>query len=485
VLFSIARDAGSMLMHAHGGCIDHLHRAIMSGGQRFHDPLRCLEIDGQANMQADRALLDNNPKLLIEADLHRRRVAPPRLILSLAPCCAAPPHWVNKFSRTGQTYRPRRRQNMTASVNRKYMPEIDQIRAFAALLVLFYHGLQLIGARLAHGVAFDQSLWLYSSNPLISIIEEGHTAVALFIVLSGFILSLGAVGNTVRYGPFLVARILRIYPLLIVFAIVATSITPSNMLSFLATVLPFNLPDGRIANDFTYMFWAVAIEFQCYLIFPFLIAFSNQQGSTILLRIILVAIVARALAVFVDAANARDISYWTVLGRIDQFCIGIIAARFYVGRKLSAGWFLPAGLAAALMLCLFNYAGGWPTTDAWKIVWPTIEGGIWACFIVTYIAAGRLLPYPISWAGAKLGEISYSTYLIHFVVLSAIIKYELYVHLTGDGYYDALITTFLVALPLTVCIGVLTYSTIELPFLRIRPKYIDRPITEARSLGKS
>src|ERR1700737_2211536 len=37
MLFSVARDAGSMLVHTPDGCIDHLPHAIVSGGQRFHD----------------------------------------------------------------------------------------------------------------------------------------------------------------------------------------------------------------------------------------------------------------------------------------------------------------------------------------------------------------------------------------------------------------------------------------------------------------
>jgi hypothetical protein len=32
---NVARDAGSVLLHAHDGCIDHLHRRIMTGGQRM------------------------------------------------------------------------------------------------------------------------------------------------------------------------------------------------------------------------------------------------------------------------------------------------------------------------------------------------------------------------------------------------------------------------------------------------------------------
>jgi peptidoglycan/LPS O-acetylase OafA/YrhL len=33
------------------------------------------------------------------------------------------------------------------------------------------------------------SFWVFASNPVISIIEEGYSGVAPFIVLSGFILS--------------------------------------------------------------------------------------------------------------------------------------------------------------------------------------------------------------------------------------------------------------------------------------------------------
>ena len=32
----VVRDAGSVLVHAHDGGIDHLHRRIMTGGQRIH-----------------------------------------------------------------------------------------------------------------------------------------------------------------------------------------------------------------------------------------------------------------------------------------------------------------------------------------------------------------------------------------------------------------------------------------------------------------
>jgi hypothetical protein len=36
-LVIFVRDAGSVLVHAHDGGIDHLHRCVMTGGKRFHD----------------------------------------------------------------------------------------------------------------------------------------------------------------------------------------------------------------------------------------------------------------------------------------------------------------------------------------------------------------------------------------------------------------------------------------------------------------
>jgi hypothetical protein len=37
ILVIVVRDTGSVLVHAHDGGIDHLHRRIMTGSQRIHD----------------------------------------------------------------------------------------------------------------------------------------------------------------------------------------------------------------------------------------------------------------------------------------------------------------------------------------------------------------------------------------------------------------------------------------------------------------
>src|ERR1044072_9522514 len=112
---------------------------------------------------------------------------------------------------------------MTTSVNRSYIPEIDQIRGYAALLVLFYHGLNLFSQQMLFGGLFKPAYDLETRNPLLAFNHEGHTGGGLFSVLSGFILSMGCIGHEIDYRRFLLSRILRLYPLYIFFLAFAVS----------------------------------------------------------------------------------------------------------------------------------------------------------------------------------------------------------------------------------------------------------------------
>jgi peptidoglycan/LPS O-acetylase OafA/YrhL len=367
---------------------------------------------------------------------------------------------------------------MTVSVNRGYIPEIDQIRGYAALLVLFYHGLNLFSQQMLFGALYNPTYRLQTRNPVLAFIYEGHTGVGLFIVLSGFILTMGCVGREIDYRKFLLSRILRLYPLYVFFLAFGVSANRDgfNFLNFVQSLLQLsNFLGGSPGGYLTNLFWAVSIEFQCYLIFPFLIMFSNTRGNIFLLGFVLLAIIFRGLLVL-NGANARDLSYWTVAGRIDQFALGIVAARIYVLHDLRSvlkpWWILLSTSLIVMMIFGYHRSGGWIVTANWKVFWPPIEAAFWAFFIVTYLAAGRLIPAMFAKAATRLGEISYSIYLVHFIVAMLIVKFEWFIRISGNAYYDALITSLLLAAPITISIASLTYALIEAPFLSLRKPYI-------------
>jgi hypothetical protein len=60
MFLSVPRETGSVLVHAHDGGIDHLHRRVMAGGQRIHDavPDACLPPTNEAIIASGAGTID-------------------------------------------------------------------------------------------------------------------------------------------------------------------------------------------------------------------------------------------------------------------------------------------------------------------------------------------------------------------------------------------------------------------------------------------
>jgi peptidoglycan/LPS O-acetylase OafA/YrhL len=373
------------------------------------------------------------------------------------------------------------------SPNQPYVAGVDHLRAFAALLIVAYHGFQLFSGLLVFGVAFTPDQWVRTTNPLAAVLVEGHPAVALFMVLSGFIFTRAALGHAVRYGAFVRNRVLRIYPLFVLLLVTGVYTTPATFAPgpFLQTLLlGANLPGRLDVGYFSVMFWAVAVECQFYLLFPFLHGFLQRLGWRWLAGALVLCLLLRAVAVL-EGAHARDLSYMTLVGRLDQFLLGMALAR---SMRDHAGWWrpwmLPVAIAAAVAtLYVFHRLGGWPVESPWKIVWPPIEGAVWALVIGGYLTVSERLPGGLSRALAAIGTVSYSIYLLHFIVIEQLLTHRVIWRPTGNGYLDALATTIGLAMPLILALSALTFLVVERPFLRLRGPYLDRPATASAPPG--
>ncbi|MDQ7909734.1 acyltransferase [Phytohabitans sp. ZYX-F-186] len=365
------------------------------------------------------------------------------------------------------------------SANRDYLASVDHLRAFAALLIVFYHGVQLFSSAIRDTSFNSRTGWLYSSNPVLTFVLEGHTAVALFMVLSGFIFTVGTLDREVSWSRFMANRLLRIYPMFVLLLVIGIAANPDAFsLSGLAqAVLGLgNLPGGMMLGDVSGMFWAVAVEMQFYLVFPLLNRLLTRFGISMLVRLFAAIVVVRGLVwAAATTHDAHRMLYLNIAGRIDQFLLGMIAAWLFVRyRDRFRGWW-KTGIALALAivtLWAFNQAHGFHSNEAWRLAWVDVEGGVWALVILTYAATCRGTSLP-SRVVAKVGETSYSIYLLHFLVVS---------YLADNGYLielrwlspieNALLTTAVIVVPVVLAISALTYQSVEQPFLRMRIKYL-------------
>jgi peptidoglycan/LPS O-acetylase OafA/YrhL len=368
------------------------------------------------------------------------------------------------------------------SVNIKYVPGIDHLRGFAATLILFYHGFQFYCHYFTRGgYGFSHDEWKQTTNPLFALVVEGHSSVALFMVLSGFIFTYGALGKTIRYRAFLGNRLWRIFPLFVFMLVCGVTAFPTtyNFVGFTQILLfQGNFPGAPAFGAFTLMAWAIAVEFQFYLVFPFLLKFYERYGVRYLIGVWAVCVVFRILAYLLTGIT-RDFAYYSIVGRLDQFLLGMLCAIVFVRYRRFAdalGYLFPLGVALVLgCMVWFNRLGSLPVQGKRYLIWPTVDGIVWGFFLLSYLPVSRRVPRLLSRVIAFAGECSFSVYLTHFLVLTVLILSGYVVHFPVGAEDGALLNTALVLMPITYALSSLTYLVIEKPFLELRRAYLDAP----------
>lgn len=362
---------------------------------------------------------------------------------------------------------------MHSSTGQHY-PGLDHLRALAACMVFAWHFM--------HGTSGYPLPFQSAPLPLLALWDEGHTGVALFMTLSGYLFARLTDGRAIHYGWFLYNRLLRLLPLLVctflAYAIwhASQSPSPADYLRQFSHQLALGLiyplwPNGA---------WSIAVELQFYVLLPLLLALLRRSSLWLLGCLAL----ALALRVYWHAeyGEVQRMAYLTLLGRIDQFLLGILAwhwRKHYVQRT-HAVWL---GLLGFMLLyAWFDQRGGFygmPSYPSPSPIWiwlPTAEGVAYALLIGWYDhhAATHPLPPTASRFLSWVGSLSYSMYLLHFFVVFAIADALQHQLQALQHFYLALpvaLICFAALLPLCW----LSYRYIERPFLRYRKAYVLSP----------
>jgi len=262
---------------------------------------------------------------------------------------------------------------------------LDHVRAFAAFLVLVWHFCHgPVGYPASPGYSIP-----YSYSPSFfpfSILDEGHTGVALFMVLSGYLFAKLLSGKSINYRALIWNRVLRLLPLLavviLIYGVVSVwrggSLLQYSYDTALGLIFPY-LPGGG---------WSITVEFHYYLLLPlFLWLLSKSKWWPF--SFIIVAIALRAF-LFHRFGTVEYLAYWTIIGCIDQFALGMLVYQFrsHFAKKhvIAAATFV----AFTLFYWYFDLRGGFyrnppfPSTNPIWIYLPTIEGAAYAIMIAWY-----------------------------------------------------------------------------------------------------
>jgi peptidoglycan/LPS O-acetylase OafA/YrhL len=348
------------------------------------------------------------------------------------------------------------------------LPALTGIRGLAAWFVVLYH--------IRLGAAPHLPAWAGFA------LSKGYLAVDLFFMLSGFVLWLNYSDRLRREGlaavpKYFARRVARVWPLHLF--ILALTVAYAMMLAGAGKLNPVHYPwqelplhillihnwgftSGLAWNDPS---WSISGEAAAYLLFPLIVLGVDWKrlspawaiAALLLLALLLSAVMGWNGAFILD----RDIPRFGLLRAATEFTMGTIVCalwqRWCPGTRPAAA-FAGALVAAALIL---GFAAGAPET----LVVPLFLAGLLLAIALTADRPGNPLgARPIHY----LGEISYSTYLVHFLLY---IVFKILFIEDPANVPPALIGLFLL---LTFLASAALYHGVERPAQRALNRLFDR-----------
>jgi peptidoglycan/LPS O-acetylase OafA/YrhL len=364
-----------------------------------------------------------------------------------------------------------------------YDARIDGLRALAILPVVLYHD-ALRGKRVV------ASMWPLTDaeQALTAMVPRGEAGVMLFFFISGFIITFPFLRAVAReqpppsVGTFYKRRLMRLLPAYLValtvcfIALQLSGYAPVDAPKFNAIATP--LPLSYLASLFYQHnmilgaasrilppLWSLEIEFQFYLVAPFLLAW-YARANVVRRRLtavifILLGIGLASLPGLPDPLSSRlSLSLFAYL---HFFGAGILASDIMFNRKpalsLRGDLLCVAGFATLLVTSTFVVHG--PFQMALR------ESGMLAGVLATYwggMLGRHASKFLAAAAVSVIGGACYSIYLIHVPIIQA--WSELVKRVVQPASLVESWLLMLPAIPLALAAGLVFFALIEQPTMK-------------------
>ena len=340
---------------------------------------------------------------------------------------------------------------------------LTSVRGLAAWGVVYFHFLN-----------YFPTAW--SSSAAVKAISHANVAVDLFFILSGFVISLSYTDLFAKFSlkslrDFAIARFSRVYPLHFVM-----------LLAFVAYVAAIYVVQGALPSgaefDLRYLAlsflmiqnwgftpalgwnvpaWSISTEFGAYLVFPIAaLAFNSivkTRTAALAGMLLIMATIAAVFWRFGEVSIVEAIPKLGLFRCIAEFLIGMLLYQFaLLFRRPKVGEQLCLiGAAAALVAA--GYAFQWRD----YIFIPVALTALVYALLCEKGPLSRTLSLP--WL-VFLGDISYSTYLCHYLI-----KRVVAVVVTDPDQIG--VAPVLIYTAAVVAASILLYRFIELPSRKV------------------
>jgi peptidoglycan/LPS O-acetylase OafA/YrhL len=341
---------------------------------------------------------------------------------------------------------------------------LTALRFFAAILIVLHHAYHVFGAQFA---------------PTSLTLDQG---VSFFFVLSGFILAYNypTLNSRESVWMFYAARFARVWPVHIATILVTLAVSkwpPASHIVLNVLLLQSWVPYKDFFFTLNAVSWSLSVELFFYLSFPLLIWRWKEYWHWKVLIALLMALSMIFIGNYFQLPSWQNtttdigldaVAYINPLARLFEFVLGICTASIYrYISQINLEWNrvqatmaeIGIVLLAVLTLRFCNVINATQWIGRAGALYVSHQGGlfVWAALILIFAFErgwiSKMLSLPVA---VRLGEISFSLYMIHTMVLS---RFESYTKPLQT--YPAL--SFFCYLAVCLAISYATFIGIEQP----------------------
>jgi peptidoglycan/LPS O-acetylase OafA/YrhL len=343
--------------------------------------------------------------------------------------------------------------------------ELDGVRAIAALLVLVFHAVGFW----ARGSGEHAAI-----RPFVGRLDVG---VAVFFLLSGYLLYGPFVRGRIRIGAYAWRRALRIVPAYWVALTVAAIVLPLH--EVWANVPLFygfgQVYRGSTAGQGLGQAWTLCVEVLFYAFLPvwaIVLARTRSMWPLAALFAASIAYKGLILSTFDSKVGPLEPALIALPAFLDWFALGMGVALLEArGVRFTRPWAWAAGAAGsyvASVVLLWNARLDAYTHTEW-LIRHLSYAAIATCLLITGVAGARALRWtPL----VKLGEISYGIYLYHLLVLALLSRWGL---IAWERYLHPYVLWTVFAFAGSVVLATLSWRLVERPLWRASRRASARP----------